>query len=120
MSVKAFLATEQRIPGLGNGVLQDILFYAGLLPQAKLREIGDAGMEALFRSVKSTLLQMKAQGGRNTEKNLFGEPGGYRCVLSAKTLPYPCPRCGGGITRKAYLGGNVYYCEGCQGNTGSL
>ena len=28
LSLKAFLATEQRIPGLGNGVLQDILFRA--------------------------------------------------------------------------------------------
>ena len=26
LSVKAFLATEQRIPGIGNGVCQDILF----------------------------------------------------------------------------------------------
>jgi hypothetical protein len=28
LSLKALLATEQRIPGLGNGVLQDILFKA--------------------------------------------------------------------------------------------
>ena len=33
LSAKAFLATEQRIPGLGNGVLQDILWTAGLHPR---------------------------------------------------------------------------------------
>ena len=31
-SVKALLATEQRVPGLGNGVLQDILWEAGIHP----------------------------------------------------------------------------------------
>jgi formamidopyrimidine-DNA glycosylase len=35
MSLKSFLATEQRIPGLGNGVLQDILLSAGLHPKKK-------------------------------------------------------------------------------------
>jgi len=29
LGAKAFLATEQRIPGLGNGTLQDVLYFAG-------------------------------------------------------------------------------------------
>ena len=33
LSVKALLATEQRIPGLGNGVLQDILHKTGVHPR---------------------------------------------------------------------------------------
>jgi len=33
LSMKALLATEQRVPGLGNGVLQDILFNARLHPK---------------------------------------------------------------------------------------
>ena len=36
LSLKAFLATEQRIPGLGNGVLQDILFHAGVSSEEKI------------------------------------------------------------------------------------
>ncbi len=35
LSAKAVLATKQRIPGLGNGTLQDILFNAGIHPQKK-------------------------------------------------------------------------------------
>lgn len=38
-SVKEFLATKQRIPGLGNGVLQDILLEAGLHPKRKLNTL---------------------------------------------------------------------------------
>lgn len=114
ISVKALLTTEQRIPGLGNGCLQDILFYARIHPQTKLRDIPDAALSGLFEAVKSVLSDMRAGGGRNTEKDIWGNPGGYACILSSKTLAYPCPRCGGGITRKAFLGGNVYVCEACQ------
>ena len=38
VTAKAFLATEQRIPGLGNGVLQDILWNAGIDPRFDMRE----------------------------------------------------------------------------------
>ena len=114
LSVKAFLATQQRIPGLGNGVLQDILWRARLHPKRKLRTLSRAEWETLFAAVKSTLAEMTAQGGRSTEKDLYGQPGGYASILSAKTLALPCPACGGAITRVAYLGGNVYFCGNCQ------
>jgi formamidopyrimidine-DNA glycosylase len=114
LSAKALLATEQRIPGLGNGVLQDILFSARVNPQKKLRDMAQPQIDALYSSVKAVLSEMVAGGGRDTEKDLFGNPGGYRTILSAKTKDSPCPDCGGPITRKAYLGGNVYFCAHCQ------
>ena len=41
LSAKAFLATEQRIPGLGNGVLQDILWTAMIQPKRKMATLYD-------------------------------------------------------------------------------
>jgi formamidopyrimidine-DNA glycosylase len=114
LSAKAFLATEQRIPGLGNGVLQDILFNAGIHPKRKLQTLKDNEKAKIYDSVKSTLLAMKAQGGRDTERDLFGCKGGYKTILSANTLISPCPVCGGNLVREAYLGGNIYYCPICQ------
>lgn len=114
LSAKAFLATEQRIPGLGNGVLQDILFRSRIHPKSKLGTISDAQREKLYRSVKDILFEMTAKGGRDTEKDLFGCPGGYKTLMSAKTLQKPCPVCGGKLVRQAYLGGNVYFCPNCQ------
>lgn len=114
LSAKAFLATEQRIPGLGNGVLQDILFRAGIHPKRKLATLGDADAERLFTTLKSLLREMTDRGGRNTEKDLFGKPGGYDVQLSRNTCAESCPRCGGPITKEAYLGGAVYYCPSCQ------
>lgn len=114
ISVKAFLATEQRIPGLGNGILQDILFNAGIHPKSRLNALSDPDMDRLFQSVKQTIFEMTSKGGRDTEKDLFGCNGGYQTILSKNTLETPCPACNGAITRQAYMGGNVYYCPTCQ------
>lgn len=114
ISVKAFLATEQRIPGLGNGVLQDILFMAGVNPKTKLGLLTDGELKGLYHSVKDTLRAMTDEGGRSTERDLFGRPRRYPTMLSSKTYQLPCPHCGGGLVRQAYLGGNIYYCPKCQ------
>jgi len=114
LSAKAFLATEQRVPGLGNGVLQDILFNAGIHPKRKLSTLSDGDKDKLYHSVKSTLMAMRMQGGRDTERDLYGCKGGYRTILSANTLKSPCPVCGSELIREAYLGGNIYFCPVCQ------
>lgn len=114
LSMKAFLATEQRIPGLGNGVLQDILLQAGLHPKRKMNTLREADWKRLYEAILSVLDQMIKLGGRDTEKNLFGESGGYRTRLSKKTVGRPCPYCGNTIQKMAYLGGTAYYCPGCQ------
>lgn len=114
ISVKALLATEQRIPGLGNGVLQDILFSSGLNPKRKISTLSDLEKSDLFHCIKITLQNMTDKGGRNTEKDFYGNKGGYKCILSKNTYKQPCPNCGGDITKEAYLGGTVYYCKNCQ------
>jgi formamidopyrimidine-DNA glycosylase len=114
LSLKALLATEQRIPGLGNGVLQDILFRAKRHPKSKVLELDDAAIESLYHHVVDTLTAMRQQGGRDTEKDLFGNQGGYTTLLSAKTLMEGCPDCGGELRKEAYMGGSIYFCPHCQ------
>lgn len=113
-SVKEFLATKQRIPGLGNGVLQDILLEAGLHPKRKLNTLMEQDWKRMYESVKKILSQMLEAGGRNTEKDLFGNPGSYQTKLSKKTVKGPCPYCGNLIEKMNYLGGTVYFCPYCQ------
>ncbi len=114
LSAKAFLATEQRVPGLGNGVLQDILFRAGVHPKRKLATLEPQQKGKLYASVKETLAEMTDRGGRDTEKDLFGNTGGYQTLLCAKTAGEPCPVCGAAIQKQAYMGGSVYFCPVCQ------
>ena len=114
LSLKALLATGQRIPGLGNGILQDILFNAKMHQKKKAMALSAKDNEILFNSIKTTISAMAAQGGRDTELDLFGRPGGYKTILSKNTVNKPCPVCGTTIKKETYLGGNVYYCEKCQ------
>jgi formamidopyrimidine-DNA glycosylase len=114
LSLKAFLATEQRFPGIGNGVLQDILFRAGLHPKRKLNTLTESNKNALYQSIKEVLATMLAKGGRNTETDLFGKAGGYPTILSKNTYEQACPKCGGTIIKENFMGGTIYYCPCCQ------
>ena len=114
LSLKAFLATEQRIPGLGNGVLQDILFNAKMHPKKRAGTLSATDQQVLFNSITNILSEMTAKGGRDTENDLLGKPGAYRTKLSKNTVGQPCPICRTLITKEAYLGGSIYYCATCQ------
>lgn len=114
LTAKALLATEQRIPGVGNGVTQDILFNARIHPKQKVLYLSAESKRVLFNSLKDTLTAMTFKGGRDTQTDLYGNSGGYKTILSTKTWKNPCPRCGGRIVKEAYLGGSVYYCCECQ------
>lgn len=114
VSAKAFLATEQRIPGLGNGALQDILWTAKIHPKRKMADLSKLEVEELYFAVKSVLKEMAERGGRDTEKDLYGNLGGYQTVMSKNNKAMLCPICGEGIQKGTYLGGNVYVCPSCQ------
>lgn len=114
LSAKALLATEQRIPGLGNGALQDILYYAHIHPKRKVKTFTEDDKDKLYNSIKATLTQMTYECGRDTEKDLFGRCGGYKTRLSKNTVGSNCELCGGEIKKEAYMGGSIYFCEGCQ------
>jgi formamidopyrimidine-DNA glycosylase len=113
-SVKFLLATEQRIPGLGNGVLQDILFNAKIHPKMKVADLSDKQKDGLFYSIKNILSDMVEGGGRDTEKDLFGNNGSYTTKLSKNTSGLPCINCGSLIEKENYMGGSIYYCSQCQ------
>ena len=106
--------TEQRIPGLGNGVLQDILWQVKIQPRRKVQTLTPTERDDLFAAVRKTLQLMMEKGGRDTEKDLFGRAGGYRTAMSKNHAGEPCPVCGTEIVKQAYLGGSIYFCPTCQ------
>lgn len=114
LSVKALLATGQRIPGLGNGVLQDILFAAKLHPKRKCGSLSPLEVAQLRDGIPRVLGEMTRSGGRNTEKDLFDQPGGYPVKMGRSALASGCPVCGGPVTKETYLGGAIYVCTACQ------
>ena len=113
-TAKAFLATEQTVPGLGNGVLQDILYNAYIHPKRKISTLSDQQKESLYERLKETMQEIYRSGGRCTESDLFGVKGKYVPHLSKDTAGHECPRCGETIVKENFLGGSIYYCKGCQ------
>ena len=113
-TVKCFLATKNRIPGLDNAILHEILWEARVNPKSVMAALGQDEYRRLYAAIKKVFPAVIEAGGRDTEKDLFGNPGGYPTKASRNTLGKPCARCGGPIVKEAYLGGVVYYCPGCQ------
>ncbi|MBN1775889.1 MAG: endonuclease VIII [Clostridiales bacterium] len=116
LTAKAFLATEQRFPGIANGSLQDILFAARIHPKRKVATLTADERAGLLEAIKEVLGEMTRLGGRDTEKDLLGNPGGYRTVMSKNTAFAPCAVCGTPIVKENYMGGSVYFCPECQRN----
>jgi formamidopyrimidine-DNA glycosylase len=113
-SVKSLLTQEQLIAGLGNSVAQDIMFRARLQPRRLIADLSPAQRRALHDAIVKTVREVATRGGRSDELDLYGKPGGYERVMSAKTVGKPCPRCGARVQKLAFLGGTCYYCPKCQ------
>ena len=108
------LNAGKTIPGLGNGVSQDILYHTHIHPKKKISGLTDKERENLFYQIKETMNDIYHLGGRSTESDLFGANGKYVACLSKDTAGMACPRCGETIVKENYLGGSIYYCRGCQ------
>lgn len=112
--VKFFMISKPGISGVGNGVLQDILFNAGIHPRRRARDLADDEKKALYDAIRGTIREMTDLGGRDSEFDLFNRPGRYQRILHSKVVGQPCPKCGTPIEKIAFLGGASYFCLRCQ------
>lgn len=113
-SLKAFMITKPKVWGVGNGYLQDILFRAGMHPRRKAVSLAAAERDALYEATVETLRTAVELGGRDTEFDLFDQPGGYVKLLDARSVGQPCVNCETPIEKESYMGGTVYFCPQCQ------
>ena len=113
-SVKCFLATKNRIPGLDNVILHEILWEAQVNPKSVMATLGQDKYKRLYAAIKKVFPAVIKSGGLDTQKDIFGNFGSYITKASKNTLDKPCNRCGELIAKEAYMGGVVYYCPKCQ------
>jgi formamidopyrimidine-DNA glycosylase len=113
-ALKFFMISDPGVWGVGNGCLQDILFNARLDPRRQAASLNPAEQEHLYMAIRNTLGEMAALGGREDERDLFSQPGGYAVLMSNATAGQPCPNCGAAIQKISLLGGSCYYCPACQ------
>jgi formamidopyrimidine-DNA glycosylase len=113
-SAKYFMISKPGLLGVGNGCLHDILFRAKIHPKHLIKDFTPAQAHALYDATRETLRLMVEGGGRDIEKDLYGNPGKYACILHAKSAGEACPVCATPIEKTAYLGGAAYFCPRCQ------
>ncbi len=113
-SVKFFLISKPGILGMGNGCLQDILWQAKIHPRRRAVDLNPDEQKALYASLRRTLQEMVDCGGRDSDEDLYGHPGGYHRILHSKSVGLPCPNCGSAFEKASYQGGSIYFCPKCQ------
>jgi formamidopyrimidine-DNA glycosylase len=113
-AVKFFVVSKPGVLGVGNGVLQDILWRARIHPRRRAALVTPPEQRTLYATICATLREMVAQGGRSSEHDLYNALGGYQRILDSTTVGQPCPACGMAIEKIQFLGGAAYYCPRCQ------
>ena len=113
-SLKYFVISDPGIWGIGNGYLQDILFRARIHPRRRVVDVTELEQCALYDAIDETLEQAVALGGRDSERDLYNQPGRYCRSMDSKRAGQPCPVCGTPIDMIQYLGGACYLCPSCQ------
>lgn len=111
-TVKMALATEQKVPGLGNGTLQDILFLAKIRPERKVETLHEDEKVALYEATKQVIQTIYQHHGRSSFVSMVGVKGQYDVIMNPKRGF--CPICQTNLMVKNYLGGKVVYCPICQ------
>jgi formamidopyrimidine-DNA glycosylase len=102
--LKAVLMDQARIAGLGNLLVDEILWRVGLDPARPADTLGAAEQARLSRAIPATLRQLGRRGGSHTGDLMSArEPGGM------------CPKDGAPLLRRTVGGRTTYSCPVHQG-----
>lgn len=97
--VKAMLMDQSRIAGLGNLLVDEILFRAGIDPARPANTLDEDELRRLARAISVTLRTLQRRGGSHTGDHMVArEPGGR------------CPRDGAEMLRRTVGGRTTYSC----------
>jgi formamidopyrimidine-DNA glycosylase len=97
--LKARLMDQQRLSGLGNLLVDEILFQAGLDPSREAGSLGPAELRRLHRWIRRTISDLDNRGGSHTGRL---QPARQRGGL--------CPRDGTPLLRRTVGGRTTWSC----------
>lgn len=119
MKLKAFLADEDLLAGIGPVYSDEILYDAGLRHDRMTDSLTVQEVRRLYRSVIEILHDAIKHGGTTLADDgwldLHGASGGYTEYHQVYGRDgEPCRRCRDTISKAKIGGRNVYFCEQCQ------
>ncbi|MBN1330555.1 MAG: hypothetical protein JXA54_13860 [Candidatus Heimdallarchaeota archaeon] len=113
-SIKTFFVGQKYVKGIGNGYLQDIFLKAKIHPKKKIKELSEFDRKSLYNSMQDVIKLAIEKKGRDTEVDLFGQPGNYKPLLDKRMYNQSCPKCKTIITKLHVDGSTSYICPNCQ------
>jgi formamidopyrimidine-DNA glycosylase len=102
-SLKARLLDQARVAGLGNLLVDEILWRAALSPERPSGSLDPDEVSGLARVVRATLRQLLRRGGSH-----LGD------LMAERRLGGHCPRDGTALVRQTVGGRTTWWCPGHQ------
>ena len=118
--LKPLLMHQQVIAGIGNIYANEILFRAGLHPNARASRLPVAKIEQLFRVTRNVLQEAITCGGSSVRD--FYAPDGREGEFKRRHLVYgkhgdPCPNGCGRTIKRLVSERSSFFCPACQSRT---
>jgi formamidopyrimidine-DNA glycosylase len=112
-SIKALLMDQRLIGGLGNICAIEIMYRAGIPPDAPA---GNLTTEELARLAAATPPYLQWAIDRQSRRELIylGEPGAENVFAIYRRAGEPCPACATPILRTVIAGRGTFHCPTCQ------
>ena len=114
------LLNQHFIAGLGNYLRSEILFFSGLMPFTKPKDLNDTELSNLSHSIKRVSLRAYYQHGSTIDREelskRFGNVDNFKLIkhMVFNRKDQPCFYCGNTIQKNFQSSRRLYYCIECQ------
>jgi len=116
-SIKAAILDQTVLAGVGNIYADESLWMSKIHPATKVKDVSDAKLELLLKSIKE-VLQLSIDKGGSTDKNYVdaeGKRGSYLEFANVfRREGQECPRCGTEIVKTKVAARGTHLCPRCQ------
>jgi formamidopyrimidine-DNA glycosylase len=111
-NLKAALADQELVAGIGNAYSDEILHAARLSPFRKANSLTDAEMDGLHVAISAVLREAVSRASTVDPASLRGDKK-LRLQVHRRT-GQPCPVCGDTIREVSFATRSLQYCATCQ------
>jgi len=110
-AIKSALMDQSKLAGIGNIYADEILYQAGLRPNARIGDLSDQQLACLFQIMRRVLHEAVDRGV--LAEGMEGSPP-TDWLLTHRAKNERCPRCGTAFQTSKVGGRTGYFCPSCQ------
>jgi len=115
--IKLLLMDQKFIAGIGNIYSDEILFFARVLPERRVKTLKNTEIKRIFQKIKKILPEAIKRHGTSSRDyfDAYGKKGNYVSLLKVyQRKDKPCLLCKTKIKRIKMGGRSAHFCSKCQ------